>query len=83
MKLQAEKITDPELLFALINEMGQTFYRSLGRSGYEVVYFSGNRFARFTGKLTQEQVNRLGTIGWKVSKIEIDEKEGTLVVSQE
>jgi len=82
-KLIAEKVTDPELLFSIIHELGQTFYRKLTKNRWEIVYFTGNKFAHFVGTLSKEKASLLESIGHKVDKIEINEEDGVIKISQE
>lgn len=81
MKLIA-RVKDPELFFSLVHEFGQTFYRTLGKNKFEVVYFSGNRFVRYSGTLSEEQIKRLEIHGFKVDKIEIDDMKDLVRIVQ-
>ena len=82
MKLFAE-ITDEELLFKLIHELGCTFYRRIGKRKYEVVYKSNERTVHYKGAIDQKNATTLEALGWKVSKMKFDDLADTLTIIQE
>lgn len=82
MKLFAE-IIDEDLLFKLIHELGCTFYRRIGNGEYEILYKSNERTVHYKGKIDNKNVNILEGLGWKVSKIDFDEMDGTVKIIQE
>jgi len=75
------RISDPDLLFSLIHELGQTFYIKINRF-YEAVYFTGSKAVYFKGELSEEQVKKLEMIGHKVKFLKIDEGSRTVRIEQ-
>ena len=49
---------------------------------YEIVYFSGSRIARYTGKADEKLVKLVRACGYEVNSIEVDEFSGTVKVTQ-
>ena len=81
MKLFAE-ITDEDLLFKLLHELGCTFYRLVGNGETEVVYFSGSKIVHFKGKLQEKNGNVLKATAWEVKRLEVDALEGKVTIEQ-
>jgi len=81
MKLEC-RVRDPELLFSLTHELGTLFFRRIGKSQFEVVYFARNKFIYFKGELNEEQQKRLESMGFEVNKIEVDDIKELIKVEQ-
>lgn len=85
MKLFA-KITDPNLLWKSMHELGFTFYRITkmisGTSKVEVLYFAGSRCIYFEGEMNQEEVQRLKALAFPAKKIDFDEYLGVVKIEQ-
>ena len=75
-----------ELFRKATSELGTIFYRQLDGDGvkepltFEIVYFSGSRIARYTGRAGKKLVDLVRAIGYEVDIIEIDEFSGTLKI---
>jgi len=81
LKLVAE-IKDEDLLFKLMHSLGSTFFKPIANGETEVVYFSGEKFAHYKGKLSKEKESILEKTAWKVSEIIINEVEDKVTIKQ-
>ena len=81
MKLFAE-ITDEDLFFKLMHELGCTLYRVVGNGEHEIVYFSGTKIVHFRGKVSDSNKELLKAGGWEVQAIEVDDVEGLVKITQ-
>jgi len=75
------KIKSPELLFQLAHELGSTFY-TVEKGKYKVIYFSGRKIILFDGEMDENYSKRLEMIGYRVSKIKVDEEEGMVYIEE-
>lgn len=76
------RITDEDLFFKLMHELGTTLYRPVGNGETEIVYFSGSKLVYFKGKLNDGHREMLKANGWEVKRIEVDEVEGRVHIEQ-
>jgi hypothetical protein len=83
MKLYAE-VSDEDLLFKLIHQLGATFYRTLDHEKgiIEIVYLSGEKYAYYKGKISDEHYKLLNATGWPVNEIQINEAEKEVKIIQ-
>jgi len=81
LKLTA-RISDEDLFFKLMHELGTTLYRNIGDGSMEIVYFSGSKLVYFKGKLSDEHKEMLKANGWEVRRIDIDPDEGIVKIEQ-
>ena len=84
MKLVAKKIKDKDLLFKIIHEKGQLFYRYLQETGeYEIVYFSDTKQGYYQGKLDPKEFEtKIKPFGFKVEELIFDDATGEIKISQ-
>lgn len=75
-------LTDPDLLFDLMHELGTSFYCKMGKDAWRVVYFAGNRELHFEGNLTEKQLGRLKENSVEVSEITVNELQGEIQITQ-
>ena len=76
------KITDAELMWKSMHELGTTFYRMLSRDEVEILYFSGNRAIHFKGRMSQNGIEKLKALAFPVSRIELNESLGVVKIEQ-
>lgn len=84
MKFQLiANVSDPDLLRKSMHELGTVFYQTDEKDNVtSIVYFSGSRIVRYTGKVEEELSKFVRAMGYRVSFIEIDEVQGYVKIVQ-
>ena len=72
-----------ELFRKATSELGTTFYQFTDKTSNDVliVYFSGSRVAKFTGRITSDYLKQLQALAFEALKLEVDETTGFVNVT--
>lgn len=84
MKFQLiANVSDPDLLRKSMHELGTVFYQTDDKDNVTlIVYFSGSRIVRYTGKVDEELSKFVRAMGYRVNSVEIDDVQGYVKIVQ-